>query len=149
MVYLLKFLITVLNPSMLNVIFKADYFKVFRFLKSLWCFSLKTVGVPLVAAIVKYFKYERGFLALGLCSSLCEAVILSVFQNEMFFIHTKIKWFFKKLLCKKINYSSPEFCFRAASCCRFYVLHMEVLVQIANKSIFLENNPFRCLSICQ
>lgn len=59
-------------------------------------FLLKTVGILLAAAIVKYFKAKRGFLALWLCSSLCEAVILSVaFQNEMFFIHTRIKWIFK------------------------------------------------------
>lgn len=96
MVYLLNVLIFVLNTSMSDVIFRADYFKVHWFLKNLWCFSLKTVGILLAAAIVKYFKTKRGFLALWLSSSLSEAVILSVFyQNEVFFILTKIKWIFE------------------------------------------------------
>lgn len=152
MLYLLDFLIFVLNPSMPDLIFKADYFKVHWFLKSLWCFSSKTVGILLVAAIVKYFKAKRGFLALGLHSSLCEAVILSVFfQNEMFFIHTKIKSIFKRWQCKKVNYpsvpySSPEFCFRAASYCGFHILHMEVFVQMANKNTFWK---ITLLDVCQ
>lgn len=44
--------------------------------------------------------------------------------------------------------SSPEFCFRAASCCRLCILHIEVLVQMAGKRV-LEKTLLHLLASCQ